>query len=489
MDLSFTATTADIQGELVLHEKHKDWLAQRGIRSDIAEALEVTTRTDSRGNWLAFPYRLDGKIVNRKFRLTREKQHEMEGGAKLCLWNAEALRLPQVVEHGASVIITEGEFDAMIAIQCGFNATVSVPNGAPQDRIDDPANANRYAFLWESITDLEGVKTFVLATDGDMPGLSLAHDLASILGPERCRFVSYPAGAKDLNEVFQQHGQAGVVRTIDSAKPFPVRGLYSMEDFPDAPPVRGMNTGIDCLDDKIQIVLGTLTVFTGYANMGKSTVLNTVIARCVASDVPVCAASFETLPKPILRDGIAKALIGCSDHEFTAHPQRAAAYASIERNVKIISNALDEDLELDVSSFLETARISVIRDGAKLIILDPWNEVEHKRGKDQTMTEYIGLAIRQIKAFAKRYNVAFWIVAHPTKPPKGTNAMPSLYDVSDSANWSNKADYGVVYHRSDKAKNEAQLAVVKVRMGLPGQCGVAHVKFDHRVSRVNELML
>src|SRR3546814_13516349 len=89
---------------------------------------------------------------------------------------------------------------------------------------------------------------------------------------------------------------------------------------------------------------------------------------------------------------------------------------------------MDEELELDIDAFLETARISVIRDGARLIILDPWNELEHKRGRDETTTEYIGRAIRKVKAFAKRYNVAFWIVAHPTKPQKGTNQIPSLYD-------------------------------------------------------------
>src|SRR3546814_1476525 len=71
-----------------------------------------------------------------------------------------------------------------------------------------------------------------------------------------------------------------------------------------------------------------------------------------------------------------------------------SAYAAIEENVTIISNAMDEELELDIDAFLETARISVIRDGARLIILDPWNELEHKRGRDETTTEYIGRAIR-----------------------------------------------------------------------------------------------
>lgn len=468
----------------MLHERHKSWLEARGIRSDVAEQMDVTTVKDDRGNWLCFPYRQSGQLVNRKYRLTSEKAHRMDKGGKLCLWNAEALRLPQVVAGKASVIITEGEFDALVAVQCGFLASVSVPNGTSSTG-GDPFTGNAYAYLWESKDDLERVSEFVLAVDGDAPGLALAHDLASILGAERCRFVTYPDQCKDLNEVLLAYGPEAVVRVIDGARPFPVKGLYSMEDFPDAPPVQGMPTGIQCMDEHMEIVLGTLTVFTGYANMGKSTVINTMLGHAVARGVTCCVASFETAPKPILRDGIAKALIGCADREFMAHPQRQQAYASIEQHVKVISNALDEDLELDIDAFLETARISVLRDGAKIIVLDPWNELEHKRNKDETMTEYVGRAIRKVKAFARRFNVAFWIVAHPTKPVKGTNTIPSLYDISDSANWSNKADYGLVYHRKDKAVNEGHLAVVKVRMGLPGQCGVQSVKFDHRNSRIN----
>lgn len=470
----------------MLHEKHTKWLNDRGIQSATAEAMGVSTVSDNRGNWLQFPYVLEGAIVNRKRRLTSAKQHEMDKGGRLCLWNAEVLRSAAVTDHGVSVIITEGEFDALIAMQCGFEAVVSVPNGAPAERMDDPVNSKRYAFLWESQKDLEGVKSFILATDADGPGRQLAHDLASILGAERCKFIVYPEGMKDLNEVFLSEGQAGVTRTIANAKPFPVRGLYNMEDFPDAPPVSGMTTGIDCLNELIEIVPGTLTVFTGYANMGKSTVVNTMLARAIAASVPVCVASFETMPKPILRDGVAKALIGCSDYEFADHPNKAAAYDAVEKNLRVISNALDDELSLDVEQFLELARISVVRDGTRIVILDPWNELEHKRGNTETGTEYVGRAIRLVKSFARRYQVAFWIVAHPTKPQKGVNSMPSLYDVSDSANWANKADYGIVYHRQDKAVNEGEIAIVKVRMGLPGKIGTVKVKFDHRNSRVNE---
>lgn len=479
------ATTAGGQGQPALHPKHAEWLGKRGIQSATAQAMGITTRMDQRGNWLVFPYRLDGQLVNRKYRMTSEKQHEMDGNGKLCLWNAECLRSERV-RNGGSVIITEGEFDALVAMQCGFPDAVSVPNGAPSKRIDDPVNSNRYRFLYESENGLALVKEFILATDGDGPGRVLAHDLAAILGPERCRFITYPDGTKDLNEVMLRDGQRAVVELISHAKPYPIQGLYRFSDFPEAPPIQGMDTGIEPLNDKMQIVLGTLTVFTGYSNMGKSTVVNTIAAHCVSRGVPICIASFETMPKPTLIDGIAKALIGCSGYEFDRHLGKAAAYAAIEDRVRVITNALDEYLEFDIDTFLETARMAVIRDGARVIVLDPWNELEHKKRRDETTTEYVGRAIRKVKAFTKRHNVSFWIVAHPTKPIKGTNTMPSLYDVSDSANWANKADYGLVYHRPDKTENKAQLAVVKVRQGLPGQVDVATVKFDHRVSRITD---
>lgn len=460
-----------------MNEQHKQWLEQRGIPSDLAAAMGITGATKDGKAWLTIPYRLDGQIVNRKHRRIDEKQHSMDKGGKLCLWNAE------VLSGQGEVIITEGEFDALAVMTAGFERVVSVPNGAPAERIDDPVNANRYGFLWEHEAALKQIETFVLATDADKPGRALAHDLAAILGPERCKFVNYPEGCKDLNEVLLAHGEREVVKLIAEARPFPVAGIYQMSDFPDAEELRSMDTGIACLDPFMSLVLGSFTVFTGYSNMGKSTVLNTIIAHCISKNVPVCVASFETAPKPILRDSIARSLIGCSFEEFARHPARQAAYEQIERRLSVISNTMDDDTDIDLDYYLELCRVAVVRHGAKFIILDPWNEIEHKRKRDETETDYIGRAIRALKRFARRYSVALWVVAHPTKP-QGRDGPPGLYDISGSANWVNKADYGLVYHRPDKAVNAGSLTIAKVRMGFPGACDVVDVKMDEGTSRI-----
>jgi len=286
--------------------------------------------------------------------------------------------------------------------------------------------------------------------------------------------------------VLVQKGQAAVVDLIQQAKPYPVQGLYRLDDFPDQVAVRSMDTGIPALDNHMRIALGSLTVFSGYSNMGKSTVMNTILAHCIGKGVPVCIASFETMPKPILQDGIARAMIGCSWDQFRSHPDKQAAYEQLQRNVTIISNALDDDAEIDLEAYLELIRVAVVRDGARIVVLDPWNELEHQRRRDETETEYIGRAIRRLKAFAKRHDVSLWVVAHPTKPQKGVNSPPGLYDISGSANWANKADYGLIYHRPDKTVNAGTLSVVKVRMGMPGECGVVNVRLNENTCRVEE---
>lgn len=458
---------------MTIHPRHKEWLDQRGSLSAAAEKMEVSTVDRHGGKWLCFPYRLDGKLVNRKYRLTSDKRHEMDKGGKLCLWNAECLS-----DDAREVIITEGEFDALAAMSCGFNHVVSVPNGAPAEAIDDPVNSNRYAFMWESEAALKRVKTFILATDGDKPGRILAKDLASILGAERCKFVEYPEGCKDLNEVLQKHGQRAITELLITAKHYPVKGLYRFSDFPDDVAVQSMTTGIPALDEYMRIVLGTLTIFSGYANMGKSTVLDTLLAHCVSKGVPVCVASFETMPKPILFNSICKAVQGNCEYA----PDEAEDM--VENLVDVITNSQDPDLEIDIEEFLEIARASVVRNGARVVVLDPWNELEHKRRRDETETDYIGRAIRRIKAFAIQMNVAVWVVPHPTKPQKGDNSVPSLYDISGSANWSNKADYGLIYHRPDKTQNSGTLSVVKVRKGLPGKAGYINVKLNNQTGRI-----
>jgi twinkle protein len=465
---------------MTIDKRHVEWLDRRSIDVTIAEKFGVTTTRDASGFWLTVPFMEGGKPINHKYRMTSEKRHRMDKDAPLLLWNADALAHPEVLK-GTPLVITEGEWDALAAMSAGLRHVVSVPNGAPQQSTDAPMEAKRYQFVHRHLDALDKVKTFILATDGDEAGRILAADLVSLLGPERCRFVTYPDQCKDLNDVLMLYGHGAVVEVINGAKPYPIKGIYKLDDFPEKGAVVAFPTGIAPLGEKLMIVPGTLTVFTGYANMGKSTVVNSMLAHMIRHNVPVCIASFETDVKPILRDALRASIAGCSLHEARTQDM-ARADDMIRENVSIISQLVDEDEEMDLEYFLDLCRTAVIRDGVKVIVLDPWNELEHKRRRDETETDYISRALRAIKRFAKQFDVAFWIVAHPTKPQEGKARVPGLYDISGSANWANKADYGLTYHRPRPDQNLAELRVTKVRMGLPGEKTSVFVTYDFRCS-------
>ncbi len=405
----------------------------------------------------------------------------MDDDAPLTLWNHDVLLDASLASQ--PLIVTEGEWDALTILTAGKRRVVSVPNGAPQQTSDDEGltSGKRYQWFWRCEPLLSKVNKVILCVDSDEAGRALAADLCRLFGPERCLFVTYPDGCKDAGDVARLFDHTVLAQMLDDAKPYPIKGLYTLDDFPERAEVQAFTTGIPALDEMMAVVPGTLTVFTGYANMGKSTVMNAVLGHLIRHNVPVCIASFETDVKPILRDHLRATVAGCSLHDARTKAMDRTDEL-IADNVRIITQTVDEDAEMDLDFFLDLCRTAVLRDGVKFVLLDPWNELAHKRRRGESATDYTGRALRAIKAFAKLYQVAFWIVAHPTKPGEGKSRVPGLYDISGSANWANKADYGLTYHRPRPDENRAELRVTKVRMGLPGEKGSRNVTFDHRNS-------
>jgi twinkle protein len=90
-----------------------------------------------------------------------------------------------------------------------------------------------------------------------------------------------------------------------------------------------------------------------------------------------------------------------------------------------------------------------------------------------SLTEYVGFAIREFRRFAKKYQCHVIVAAHPAKMTRGKDGqypVPSLYDISDSAHWTNKPDIGIVIHRA--SEEEMVFKVAKSRfhdvLGKPG---------------------
>lgn len=459
-----------------LHEKHKAWIDSRGLSVELAEKLGLTTVRREGKAWLSVPYVQRGETVNHKYRLTSEKRHMMDSGGKLILWNHDCL-LDE--EDKRPVVICEGEWDAIAAMMAGFRA-VSVPNGASSADGD-------FDYLWDARDLLNRIDSFILAADGDDAGKKLRAGLEVHLGKDRCRFVEYPDHCKDLNDVLELSGLEAVAECLQRAKAVPVQGLYRLDQFPERGELEAWPMPIPALLDLMAIVPGTVTVLTGFPNMGKSTVMDNIIAGVMKQGRNVCLASFETDIKPILHEAMLCSLLECQRIDLD-HRDLSAANALLDKRLRIITQTVEtDDEDMDLNRFLSLCAVAVKQHGCRMVVVDPWNELEHKKDHGETETEYTGRALRAFRRFAKINNVAVWIVAHPSKPFEGKVRMPRLLDISGSANWANKPDYGLSYHRSDPEKNEGELCVTKVRKGYPGKRGTVKVWFNFQKSRFEEL--
>ena len=460
---------------------HAEWLEARGITQATADRFGLHTHQEGRYQWLRVPFLEGGQAVNHKWRKTRAKEHRMDAGAPLLLFNAAALA--EAARTGDPLLVTEGEWDALVAIQCGHELTTSVPNGAPSEQEEtneaEPWERKRYEWFQRHREHLDQITKFILAADGDEAGARLLADLARLLGPERCRWVEYPEGCKDLNDVLLQHGEQAVMACIETAKDYPVPGLYKLDDFPEPPSLRSYSIGIDGLDELWPLVPGTFSVVTGWPGHGKSSLTLSAIANLMMGGMNVVVGSFETMVKPVLQRRLRACVYQCGEKDQPAM-RRGPADDLFNDRLHIISNLnANDDTELTIEAIIDAAITAVIRSGAKLLVLDPWNEIEHQMRREENETQYVGRAIRLLKRFARDYQCAVWVVAHPRKPSSdGAPKRPSLLDLAGSANFANKADYGVICHRDDLTSCEATVTVVKKRMGLAGAMGQRVLEWD-----------
>ena len=459
----------------MINERHEQLLEARGFHIELLEQLGIASSTKLGPDTIAIPIDEGGTKINTKYRtIAGEKQFCQETGAKPVFWNVD--RITDEALKDEPLIITEGEFDAIAAMQSGFGRVVSVPNGAPQKEGED--TGNRYRFIDNAPKALHHCKKIILATDSDGPGVILMNELALRLGRARCCWVKYPKGCKDLGDVLQLYGQRGVVETINRAQWFEIDGLYRMADLPPLPELTPLDSGFPGLKDHWKLREGDLAVVSGVPSSGKTTVVNVIACMMAMRQYwKTVFASFEQVPqrdhRRFLRTWFNAKLVV---HQTPEEIDKADAW--INENFLFVAPGDDDEPTLEW--ILERLSTAVVRHGVKICIIDPWNELAHERPGDMSMTDYIGYALRILKRFARKHSVLVIIVAHPMKMRRAENGrfpMPCLYDIADSAHWKNRCDVGVIVHRETDEITLVRVEKVRYHDAI-GRPGDVYVKYD-----------
>ena len=442
------------------------WLEARGLDPELAVKLGLGSSSGAGGEEIVVPYLIGADVVNHKYRTLDDKRHRQDRDAVKCLWNYNAITDPSLADQ--PLVITEGEWDAIAAMQCGIARVVSVPDGAPAHEIGADPESRKYDYLEHAKAALRDVKEIILATDSDSPGQALMNDLAIRLGKARCKWIPYPKGCKDLNETLLAHGPRGIEAVFKRAQSIRVDGLYRMSELPPYPVRERFTTGMEWLDKHYRVRMGDFAVLTGVPGHGKSTFVNDVLCRMVTLHKwRVAIASFEQHPQADHRRALREWFCKMPEH-LASDDEIARADAWIDEHFIFIVPG-DDDLP-NLEWCLDKCAAAVIRYGVRIVVIDPWNELDHSRPREMNLTEYTGLAIKEIKLLARRCDCHVMVVAHPVKMTG--HERPSLYSISNSAHWANKCDVGIIVHKPHIDGEIAEIQISKSRyhdqIGWPG---------------------
>lgn len=457
----------------------------RGISNNTLLALKVTESLEwmpecgpgEKKLAICFNYFRDEELVNIKYR-SADKKFKLEKDAELIFYNLNA------TNERKEIIIVEGEIDVLTAYECGLPNVVSVPNGASSGR----AKLDYLNNCWHNFQHIDKI---IIAVDDDGPGRALEEELIRRFGSERCYLFQYPTGYKDISEVYWGDGKKGlqplgkdaVRNLIASAERPPLEGVDRVADmvqpvmkiyYDGFPETLKLNWE---LDDYIKWRLGELTIVTGTPNAGKSTWVNNVLeALARLHGWRTAMFSPEKNPLELLVTELAQIHVGLPFYK--KDPLRKMNLEDVKRSLEFVNDNFlflkVDDIDITIDGLIEKAEQCVERYGINCLVIDPWNYLEHKRPVYQTETEYISEALSKLATFCKRRKVHTFLIAHPkkmTRDPKTKQFdIPSLYDISGSAHFFNKADNGVVIYRN-MAQGCTDVYVQKIRWFFTGKIG------------------
>lgn len=481
-----------------------DRMQERGISGETIKragcdvVLKWMPQVEAEVWTLAYPYRRNGELINVKYR-DAEKNFRMEAGAEQILWRLDEIARP---DHEA-IIITEGENDCLALMETGYENVTSVPAGAPN--ADAKSYETKFAFLEDEYTQrvIASKKRFILAVDGDPNGRKLRQELTRRFDPARCWYVTWPEDCKDANDVLKTHGPVRLREVIDGAKPAPLDGILTVDDFRDEMDdlyvyglPTGLSTGWRSLDRKddgsplFTIGPGLLAIVTGPGGTGKSRFINAMainVSRQHRWRWGVCSPEYR--PHTLLLKHLAETYVGKS-MDLDASPRMTPDEYRIAMDWVRAHFYLIAPEEMTVRSILAKATGLASRYGINGLIIDPWTEVDTDDEAKGNDAKILRGALSDIQRWQRLTNVTTIINAHPTAAANRADEgghIVGMSDISGGAMFGNKADYILSLHRDREASDGLMdIHVKKARFQHLGGYGMATLQFDRATGRYRD---
>ena len=456
----------------------------------ISQEAVIKHKIGERNGSVAFPYHFNSELVNIKYRGINEKTFSQSGGGLHVMYNHDNCKAYMESTGDMSVVIVEGEFDSLAFETAGIEYSVSVDSGAPNpnDNID-----RKLECFTNSFELFEMANTIYIATDNDANGMRLQQELVRRLPFDKVKIIKF-GDYKDANDVLRFEGREVLANIFADAKDVKAEGVFAVEDVEDElwemytnglP--KGSTTHFPSIDEFWKWRLGEVTMVTGYNNEGKSEIIhNMAIVKAEIDSWPSAFYTPENMPSQEWFEGLIHTYIGkTTDIDYANRMSPDEFKKGIDFLKKKVF-VVHPDKDRSIDQLFERFDFLVRRYGVRIVVIDPYNQVEHLFKAGETTDLYVSRFMGRLKHFAVTRQVCVLLVAHQN-PPKtrdanGNYPEPDLYTIKGGGTFADKADNVVVFwrplRRSDEGNPLVSFISQKIKKkkltGKIGQCDLAY---------------
>lgn len=459
-----------------LSEKVVKWFESRKISQATLINCGITEEQLHGKQNIVFNYFEGEKVIRKKYRSAGKKFSQFPG-AKNIFYG-----INDVIGH-TDCYIVEGEMDKLALYEIGIKNAISVPNGA-NDNDDVWENSKKY---------LEGIEKFYIATDCDTKGNELSDKISQRLGKWKCLRVTFKN--KDANDDLIE-GREVLESSIKNAKRYPVSGTFTAKDIeqqlfdlyenglPET--IYPKHECFGKLKEVFSVMRGHLVTGTGIPSHGKSAWTEWYVLNLV-NDYNMKASFFspEHSPMELHQSTFAQKFHGKS---FFGGERLSKEELSeyIEWSKERIYLTTPENGSFPTWNWLfDKFKEQMYSYGIDIFVIDAFNKLGFDKSGNRL--EQINEVLSKLTIFAQMNNVIIFLIAHPTKMQKnekGVYSMPSLYDVSGSADFRNQTHdgYGIYRHFGDKDLGEdyTEFVNLKTKFSFQGKM-TEKVEFEYHI--------
>ena len=449
-----------------------DYFSGRGISLATLQTAGVTTKP----GWIEFNYYAHGELINRKSR-NAKKEFRLERNCELIWFNFDALTCND------SIIIVEGEPDALSYIEAGCDNVISVPNGA-----------SNFGFLDTSIDYFDHLEKIYLSMDNDDAGLKLQAELIRRLGTEKIHIIDL-LGEKDANDYLVKYDADSLRDRVSLASQLPLENVVTVKDIEDELEdfvhngfKPGFQIGLNNFDDIFSTYTGQFITVTGIPSSGKSDFVDQMMVGYnekygwkTAYASPENKPTFLHTHKLVRKFGR-----WMPNKEDIGGPKWNKILDHVNDNFFFM-----EMDTYDLDAVLKKGSELVRRKGIRCLVIDPFNKVTLKGVDRKHVTDYTMEYLARIDAWCRKNDCLVVLVAHPTKMYKnlttGQIDEPTMYNIKGGGEFYDASYHGLLVHRNYEEKT-VKVKVLKVKFQNLGDNGAeAHFKWDPISGRYNPL--